>query len=118
MCNVRVRGITEEQMVLLIEMTKHYYEDENTHVYPDPDFPDNVVITSERGDNYNTVGWYQVCYDLILPKIADSRGEKGFISGLVDSDDVVRSFINETFETMNGKHPIPLLYSAFIALSS
>lgn len=110
----RIRGITIEQMDRLVEMTRHFYNDPEVHIYQDPDYPDNIIIASTKGDNYNTVGWYQVCYDLILPQIADVR-EKGLITGLVTSDDVIYSFINETFETMNGKHPVELLWSAFQA---
>jgi len=108
----RIKGITIEQMNQLVEMTRHFYADSETHVYQDPDFPDNIVIASEKGDNYNTIGWYQACYELILPKIADEK-EKGLITGFVTSDDVVYAFVKETFEKMNGMHPIDLLWSSF-----
>ena len=117
MDGLKVMGITIEQMDQLVKMARHFYATDKIHVYQDPDFLDNIVIASERGDDYNTIGWYQVCYELILPKIADERA-KGLMTGFVTSDDVIYSFINETFPTMNGKHPVDLLYSSYVVIAS
>ena len=102
MCNVSPKGITENQMEQLVEMSVHFYQDEVTHVYQDPDFPDNVVFTSERGDNYNTIGWYQACFELILPKV-------------IEGDDSLNlAFAADTL--LNKNHPVDLLYSPFLAI--
>lgn len=116
MCNIKIRGITIEQMDQLIEMTKFFYEKKKeTHVFQDPDFQDNIVISSERGDDYNTVGWFQVCFDLILPKIVDIEQFRLF-TGLVDTNDLFHSFVNECI--INHHHPINLLYPPFLAIKS
>ena len=116
MCKVKVRGITVEQMNQLVEMTRFFYgEDDDTHIFEDPDFPDNIVISSEKGDNYNTVGWYQVCFDLILPKIIDIDQIRVF-KEIVSVDDLYYSFINECI--INHFHPVDLLYSPFLAIKS
>lgn len=115
MCNLKIRGITIDQMYQLVEMTEFFYQDENTAVYCDPDCIDNIVITAERGDNYNSINWFQMCYDLILPKIVEKEKYK-LSTGLVDRNDMIRSFIEETI--IENHHPIDLLYPVFLAIKS
>ena len=55
MSNIKIRGITIEQMDRLVEMTRFFYEDENTHIYQDPDCLGNIIITSVKSNNY-TIG--------------------------------------------------------------
>lgn len=113
MSNIHVRGVTIEQMDSLIEMTKFFYKDEGTHIYQDPDFPDNVVITSTRGDNYNTIGWFQVCFDLILPKVAPKEEYENRGRGW-DIEDVYNAFIQDIM--IKKSHPVDLLYPPFLAI--
>jgi hypothetical protein len=118
MSSLKIMRITNEQMNQLVKMTKYFYATDKIHVYQDPDFLDNIVIALEKsnGYDYNSIGWYQVCYDLILPKIVDKK-PNGLITGFATSDDVINSFVNETFSTMNGKHPVDLLYSLYVVIS-
>lgn len=104
MCNVAPMGISIERMEQLEEMAKYFYTDEQTHVYQDPDFPDNIVFTSERGDNYNTVGWFQVCFELILPKLVEGR------------DELVIAFATEVLLTEH--HPVDLLYAPYLGIKN
>ena len=114
MSDIHVRGITIEQMQQLIEMTKFFYEDENNLVYQDPDFPDNIIITSRRGDNHNTICWFQACFDLILPKISDSfyKGED-----IIESYHLFTEAVG-THKMCDKHHPVDMLYLPFLAIKS
>lgn len=113
MMALAVRGITIEQMGQLVEMSEHFYTTDIMEVYQDPDFLDNVVFASKQGDDYNTIGWFQVCVELLLPVIVDEASNKqlGLISGFVDKEDVKISFVMELFKSK--MHPVDMLYSAF-----
>ena len=101
MCNVKPLGVREDQLDQLEEMAIYFFKDDETEVYLDPDFPDNVVFTSQRGDNYNSVGWYQVCFDMILPKVIDDR------------DELRIAFAADIL--VSGNHPVDMLYSPYLA---
>ena len=117
MCKVKVRGISLEQIRQLVEMTRFFYgEEDDTHVFQDPDIPSNIVISSGKGDNYNTVGWHQVCFDLILPKIVEVEEER-LSTGLVGKTEIIYSFVDDTIIRHN-YHPVDMLYSPFLAIKS
>lgn len=113
MCSIHVRGITTVQMDQLVEMTHFFYDNEDTHVFQDPDFPDNIVISSEKGDNYNTVGWFQVCFDLILPKLVVIVYKGTVLRGWYHFVDKIG-----LDEILEGHHPVDMLYPPFLAIKS